>query len=71
VFVSDLPLSELSIDRLESDIASLARDLAARLERWLALVAEFDRRGAARRRGFRGTAEWLAWHCGAECAYRA
>src|SRR5213075_10224 len=56
--------SQLPIDRLEADIASLAADLARRLERWLALVAEFDRRGAARRWGFRGTAEWLAWHCG-------
>src|SRR4051812_10403376 len=52
------------IERLEADIASLAADLASRLEQWLALVAEFDRRGGARRWGFRGTAEWLAWHCG-------
>ena len=55
---------ELSIDRLEADIASLAADLARQLERWLALVAEFDRRGGARRWGFRGTGEWLAWRCG-------
>src|SRR3954469_17445371 len=34
-----------------------------RMERWLALVAEFDRRGGARRSGFRGTPEWLAWRC--------
>jgi hypothetical protein len=27
-------------------------------------VAEFDRRGAARSWGFRGTAEWLSWRCG-------
>ena len=57
-------LAEIPIDRLEADIASLAADLARRLERWLALVAEFDRRGGARRWGFRGTAEWLAWRCG-------
>src|SRR4051794_19355266 len=54
----------MPIDRLEADIGSLAADLARRLERWLALVAEFDRREGARRWGFRGTSEWLAWHCG-------
>jgi len=57
-------LADIPIDRLEADIALLARDLEQRLARWLALVAEFDRRGGARRWGFRGTAEWLAWHCG-------
>ena len=64
VFVVDTELTELPIERLEAAIESLATELAARLERWLALVAEFDRRGGARRWGFRGTAEWLAWHCG-------
>lgn len=64
MFVSEIDPGELSIERLEAAIASLAADLAARLEQWLALVAEFDRRGGARRWGFRGTAEWLAWHCG-------
>jgi hypothetical protein len=64
VFVPGTDLADLQIDRLEADIASLAEDLTRRLERWLALVAEFDRRGGARRWGFRGTAEWLAWRCG-------
>jgi hypothetical protein len=64
VFVPEGEMSELSIDRLEAAIASLAAELERRLERWLALVAEFDRRGGARRWGFRGTAEWLAWQCG-------
>ena len=54
----------MSIGRLEAEIAALAGELARRLEQWLALVAEFDRRGGARRAGFRGTAEWLAWRCG-------
>src|SRR4051812_12699242 len=63
VFVA-ADLAHIPIDRLEADIAWLARDLEQRLERWLAMVAEFDRRGGARRWGFRGTAEWLAWHCG-------
>src|SRR4051812_17573690 len=64
MFVAENDLAELPIDRLEADIASLAAELARRLEQWLALVAEFDRRGGARRWGFRGTAEWLAWQCG-------
>src|SRR4051794_41356071 len=64
MFVAENDLAELHIDRLEADIAALAAELARRLEQWLALVAEFDRRGGARRWGFRGTAEWLAWHCG-------
>ena len=64
MFVLQSPLSSVPIDRLEQDIASLAADLARRLERWLALVAEFDRRDGARRWGYRGTAEWLAWRCG-------
>jgi Domain of unknown function (DUF222) len=64
VFVSESVLSDLPIDRLEAGIASLAADLERRLERWLALIAEFDRRGGARQSGFRGTAEWLAWRCG-------
>lgn len=53
----------MPLDALERDIASIGAGLARRLARWLALIAEFDRRGAARRWGFRGTAEWLAWRC--------
>jgi hypothetical protein len=57
-------LTDLPIERLEAEIQQLHGELANRLERWLALVAEYDRRGAARRWGFRSTGEWLAWHCG-------
>jgi hypothetical protein len=64
VFVSENDVTRIPLTRLEADITSLAADLARRLERWLSLVAEFDRRGGARRWGFRGTAEWLAWQCG-------
>ena len=34
-----------------------------RMAEWLGLVAEFDRRGAARRTGFSSTASWLAYSC--------
>lgn len=57
-------LSAMPVERLEADIVTFGVVLAQRLSRWLALVAEHDRRGAARRWGFRGTAEWLAWKCG-------
>lgn len=55
---------EVPLERLEAEIQRLARELSQRLEQWLRLVAEFDRRGGARRWGFRGTAEWLAFTCG-------
>ncbi len=56
-------IRELSVEALEAEIAALARELSVRLQRWLQLVAEFDRRGGGRRWGFRGTAEWLAATC--------
>ena len=55
--------AELTLDRLEERIVALAGDITRGMERWLALVSEFDRRGGARKWGFRGTAEWLAWRC--------
>lgn len=55
---------ERDFDRIERDIVVLAGELATLTERWLRLVAEFDGAGGARRWGFRGTAEWLAWRCG-------
>ena len=59
-----LKLSELTVERLEADIADGAMEIEQCLARWLPLVAEFDRREAAPAAGFRGTAEWLAWRCG-------
>ena len=55
--------TELSIDRLESEIAELADEIGRRMARWLGLVAEFDRRGGARQAGFRSTGDWLSWRC--------
>jgi Domain of unknown function (DUF222)/HNH endonuclease len=53
-------LSDLSVDELEDEIATLASHIYAGTCRWLELVAELDRRG-----GLAGcsTAEWLAWRC--------
>jgi hypothetical protein len=63
VFVPDVRMDEIPLARLENEIVALAVELSTKLERWLRLVDEFDRRGAARELGFRGTAEWLAWRC--------
>jgi hypothetical protein len=53
-------LSDLSLDELEDEIATLASHIYAGTCRWLELVAEVDRRD-----GFAAssTAEWLAWRC--------
>ena len=44
-------------------IIRLEASARIRMAEWLALVAEFDRRGAARRTGFSSTANWLAYSC--------
>jgi hypothetical protein len=41
-----------------------AADLAAAMARWLALVAEFDRREGWRVSGCHSVAHWLSWKCG-------
>ena len=55
-----MSLADLSLDELEDEIATLASHIYAGTCRWLALVAELDRRG-----GFAdcSTAECLAWRC--------
>ncbi|WP_232806864.1 HNH endonuclease signature motif containing protein [Geodermatophilus chilensis] len=55
----DLPLEELA-RRITSGAVRLAAATAA----WLALVAEFDRRGGWGAVGIRSCAHWLAWQCG-------
>jgi Domain of unknown function (DUF222)/HNH endonuclease len=56
-------LEHLPLERLEHELTRLASDIYAGTCRWLELVAEFDRREAASRLGFRTTAEWIAWRC--------
>jgi hypothetical protein len=53
-------LSDLSVDELEDEIATLASHIYAGTCRWLELVAEVDRRGCF---AASSTAEWLAWRC--------
>ena len=54
---------EWPLEKLVHRILHLEIRARSRMAEWLELVAEFDRRGAAQKAGFRGTAEWLAWEC--------
>jgi uncharacterized protein DUF222/HNH endonuclease len=53
----------LSAEELESELATLAAHLAAGMCRWLALLAEFDRRGGWAQQGAVSCADWVAWRC--------
>jgi hypothetical protein len=57
------PAAELSTEHLEAEIVGLAAHLASAMCRWLLLVAEFDRRGAAEAWECTTTAQWLSWRC--------
>ncbi len=57
--LSDVPTPEL-IDR----ITELAGHLNAANARWLALIAEFDRRRGWAEWGVKSCAHWLNWKCG-------
>lgn len=58
------PLAGVPSERLEADLCQLAADLAAGTARWLALVAECDRRRIWERWECRSMANWLVWHVG-------
>jgi hypothetical protein len=53
----------MSDELLEEEIVGIAGQIAAAMCRWLALVAEFDRRGACEAWGFQECSSWLAWRC--------
>ncbi|UJA19700.1 DUF222 domain-containing protein [Thermoleophilia bacterium SCSIO 60948] len=57
------PLRGLSLDAIETEIASLAAGLAASQARWLGLLGEFDRREGWASWGMRSCADWVAWRC--------
>jgi hypothetical protein len=58
------PLSEVSTPELIDRITELAGHLNAANARWLALIAEFDRRRAWAEWGVKSCAHWLNWKCG-------
>ena len=57
-------VASLPLERLESDICTLAGHLAAATCRWLVLVGEFDRRQGWASWGARSCGQWLSWRCG-------
>ncbi len=59
-----VPLHEVPLERLESEITELAAHLNAAECRWLLLVAEFDRRQGWSTWECRSCAHWLNWKCG-------
>jgi len=50
--------------RLEDEITTLAGHLNAATARFVALVGEYDRRGAWKAWGSKSCADWLSWRCG-------
>jgi hypothetical protein len=60
----DGPISSVSTPDLMSQITELAGHLNAAHARWLALIAEFDRREAWAEWGVKSCAHWLNWKCG-------
>ncbi len=57
-------LSNLSTRELVSSITELAGHLNAATRRWLALIAEFDRRKGWSDSVTQSCAHWLNWQCG-------
>ncbi len=56
--------ADLPLERLEHELCELASHMEAGMARWLALVAEYDRRnGWWSWHGVRSLAEWIAWRC--------
>ena len=58
------PISAVSTPDLIDQITELAGHLNAAQARWLALIAEFDRRKAWAEWGVKSCAYWLNWKCG-------
>jgi hypothetical protein len=58
------PISSVSTPDLIDQITELAGHLNAAHARWLALIAEFDRRQAWAEWGVKSCAYWLNWKCG-------
>ncbi len=61
---ANVPAANRSIDDLDAEICTLARQMNAQTYRLLVLVREFDDRLGWAKWGLRNCAEWLAWRCG-------
>jgi hypothetical protein len=56
-------LTDLPLEQIQDEIATLASHIYAGTCRWLELVGELDRRGGWAEWGCGSCAEWLAWRC--------
>src|SRR5262245_33965043 len=56
--------SELSLSELTAEICCMAGPIHAASYRWLALIAELDRRRGWADDSARSCAHWLGWKCG-------
>jgi uncharacterized protein DUF222/HNH endonuclease len=54
---------DLPLEHLEHEICQLAAQLTAGMARWLALLAEFDRRDGWWSSGCKSIADWVSWRC--------
>jgi hypothetical protein len=61
---SELGADQLSTERLEADVCTLAAQLAAATCKWLMLIGELDHREAYKDWGCASMAQWLSWKCG-------
>lgn len=61
---SVVALPERPLDELAEEICAEGARIAAATARWLALVAEFDRREGWAGIGVKSCAHWLGWRCG-------
>jgi Domain of unknown function (DUF222)/HNH endonuclease len=60
----DVRLCDLPLELIEREIEELAAQVNAGHARWLALVAEYDRRRGWLDSGCRSLGEWVSWRCG-------
>ena len=58
------PLTDVATERLEAEISSVAATIAAVTCRWLAMIAEYDRRKAWEGWECRSMTHWLVGHVG-------
>ncbi len=61
--VGGVPLGELPLERVETELTSLSGMLAAATCRWLLVLGEFDRRDGFGVWGCTSAAQWLSWKC--------
>jgi Domain of unknown function (DUF222)/HNH endonuclease len=60
---ADGGIAAMTTERLEAEACTMAAQLAAATARFIALIAELDRRETWRSWGCRSTAHWLSWRC--------